>query len=350
MPELEHYDYSLPKELIAQFPVENRADARLLVVDRHRKQIEHFHVRDLPDLLSAGDCLVLNNTRVIPARIVGRRVSTGGRWQGLVLEVPDDGELLWKLICKSRGRLWPGEAIQLEDRESRPDVILELGAKLDEGVWVARPQSNEAADQILDRIGRVPLPPYIRGGEMVDADREAYQTVYALHSGSVAAPTAGLHFSELLLKQLAKRGVKICHVTLHVGRGTFRPIGSERLEDHQMHHEWGECSLDVVQQLQATRAAGGRIVAVGTTSVRVLETAARSGELGPWQGVTDLFIRPPHTFQAVDCLMTNFHLPRTSLLVLVRTFGGDALMQEAYMTAIAEKYRFYSYGDSMLVL
>jgi len=348
MPELDRYDYTLPKELIAQFPAENRADARLLVVDRRQDRIEHHHVRDLPDILSPGDCLVLNNTRVIPARLVGLRTSTGGRWQGLFLSVAENG--LWQLLCKARGRLYSGETIQLLDRDARPDVLLHLGTKLDEGIWVARPETEEDTMQVLERIGRVPLPPYIRGGEMVDADRHAYQTVFAEHPGSVAAPTAGLHFSELLLKQLQQKGVEICHITLHVGRGTFRPIGTERLEDFTMHHETGTCPVDVVRRLHEVRAGGGRIVAVGTTSVRVLETAAQSGELIPWQGTTDLFIRPPHTFHAVDALMTNFHLPRTSLLVLIRTFGGDILMQKAYSEAIAEEYRFYSYGDSMLIL
>ena len=348
MPELDQYDYSLPKELIAQFPVANRADARLLVVEREQKRIEHWHVRDLPEILSSGDCLVLNDTRVIPARLVGRRTSTGGRWQGLFLEEATNG--LWKLLCKARGRLWPGETIQREGRDLRPSVQLQLGARLDEGIWVARAETDEETIPLLERIGRIPLPPYIRGGEMVSADRDAYQTVFAAHPGSVAAPTAGLPFSELLLKKLSQRGVDVCHVTLHIGRDTFRPIRTKRLEDHSMHQEWGSCSVDLVRRLQAVRAGGGRIVAVGTTSVRVLETSARSGELVPWQGMTDLFIRPPHTFSAVDALMTNFHLPRTSLLVLVRTFGGDELMQQAYAAAIGEKYRFYSYGDAMLVL
>ena len=348
MSELDQYNYHLPKELIAQFPTNERTDARLMVVDRRRQRIDHWHVRDLPEILTARDCLVMNDSRVILARLVGYRTSTKGRWQGLFLESTAEG--FWKLLCKTRGRLTSGESIQLVDREARPSITLQMGVKLDEGIWIARPESDEDPLTVLDRIGRVPLPPYIRGGEMVDADRETYQTVYAAHPGSIAAPTAGLHFSRVLVKRLAAKGIGICYLTLHVGRDTFRPIETDRLEEHQMHRERGCIDSGVVETLLATRSSGGRIVAVGTTSVRVLETAGLPGAIGAWEGTTNLFVRPPFQFRAVDALITNFHLPRTSLLVLVHTFGGTDLIRRAYDEAIAEKYRFYSYGDAMLIV
>jgi S-adenosylmethionine:tRNA ribosyltransferase-isomerase len=225
-----------------------------------------------------------------------------------------------------------------------------LGVKESEGIWVARPESDEPTLSLLDRVGRVPLPPYIRAGRMVDADRFQYQTVFADKPGAVAAPTAGLHFTAPLLGTLKQAGITICRLTLHVGLGTFRPIAAPRLDEHRMHSEWGELTAEAAQQIEACRRAGGRVVAVGTTSVRLLETAAASGELKPFSGATDLFIRPPYQFRIVDALMTNFHLPRTTLLVLVRTFGGAELIQRAYDEAIREEYRFYSYGDAMLIL
>ena len=348
MPEIDQYDFDVPKELIAQFPLKERTDARLLVVDRKSRSIDHWHVRDLHELLTPGDCLVLNNTRVLPARLVGYRTRTKGRWQGLFLEATDDG--IWRILCKTRGRLVGGETIQLVDRDARPCLLLHLGAKLENGVWIVRPESTEDPLSILQKFGRVPLPPYIRSGEMVDADRDSYQTVYADPPGSIAAPTAGLHFTEALLKRLETRGVSTCQVTLHVGHDTFRSITTETLSEHQMHSEWGSLSSEASEELRSVRAAGGRVISVGTTSVRVLETAASTGQLGPWQAKTNLFIRPPYEFRAVDALLTNFHLPRTSLVVLVRAFGGDELIRRAYDEAIAERYRFFSYGDAMLVL
>ncbi|MCA9123686.1 MAG: tRNA preQ1(34) S-adenosylmethionine ribosyltransferase-isomerase QueA [Planctomycetaceae bacterium] len=348
MAEIDHYDYDLPKELIAQRPLTRRVDARLLVVDRRRDEIEHCYVRDLPDLLSPQDALVLNNTRVIPARLVGYRTRTGGRWSGLFLSVDAHG--LWQVLGQTRGKLQVGETVTLHDCDGRHEVKLKMLAKLDGGAWAAKPESEDSTFDVLESIGRVPLPPYIRDGEMTEQDRETYQTVYATHPGAVAAPTAGLHFTEAILNKIRQRAVRTCHVTLHVGIGTFRPISTESLDAHQMHSEWGSIDETAVQELKETRANGGRIVAVGTTSVRVLETATRSGVLQPWQGETDLFIRPPYEFRSVDALMTNFHLPKSTLLVLVRTFGGDELIQRAYDEAIREQYRFYSYGDAMLIL
>ncbi len=348
MSELAEYDYELPRHLIAQSPVPIRTDARLMVVDRKTNSLAHTHVRDLPELLLPGDCLVINDTRVVPARLVGRRGRTGGRWEGLFLEV--DAQGVWRVMCKTRGKLTAGESILLADPTGHEDLELTLLARQEGGTWAVMPKSDEETFELLERVGRVPLPPYIRKGEMVSSDRQQYQTVYAEKPGAVAAPTAGLHFTKPLLDRLEQQEVDICRLTLHVGLGTFRPVTADRLADHQMHSEWGCLGPQSVEQLNACRQRGGRIIAVGTTSVRVLETAAADGTLRPFSGHTDLFIRPPYRFQAVDAMLTNFHLPRTTLLVLVHAFGGKELIQRAYREAIREEYRFYSYGDAMLIL
>jgi S-adenosylmethionine:tRNA ribosyltransferase-isomerase len=334
--------------LIAQQPLKARKDARLLVVSREAGSIEHSYVRDLPEFLVAGDTLVFNDTRVIPARLVGRRERTGARWTGLFLEADKDGN--WQVLSKTRGKLEPGEAIAIVSWDVRQELRLRLLAQLEGGVWAVRPEPMGDALALLEKVGRVPLPPYIRDGEMTEADRETYQTVFAEKPGAVAAPTAGLHFTGDLLSQLKARGVSKEFVTLHVGIGTFRPITAPRLEEHVMHHEWCSLSREVAASLAETRARGGQIVAVGTTVVRTLETAAQSGEIAPYTGTTNLFIRPPYQFRAVDALLTNFHLPKSTLLILVRAFGGSDLIRRAYETAIREGYRFFSYGDAMLIL
>jgi S-adenosylmethionine:tRNA ribosyltransferase-isomerase len=348
MSDIERYDYNLPPELIAQQPLATRSDARMLVVDRKTGTLSHAYVRDLSDWLEAGDCLVVNDSRVIPARLVGYRTDTGGRWSGLFLSSDDEGN--WRLLAKTRSKMKPGATVTLLNRQGQDDVRLRMLTSLDQGEWAARPETDEAATTLLERVGRVPLPHYIRDGEMLPEDLESYQTVYATEPGSVAAPTAGLHFTEKLLARLREAGIDLCPVTLHVGLGTFRPIAAENLEQHHMHSEWVRLDTAAVQCLSRARESGKRIVAVGTTSVRVLESAAASGHLSPWTGTTELFIRPPFTFRAVDALLTNFHLPRSTLLVLVRTFGGDRLIRQAYDEAISQRYRFYSYGDAMLVL
>jgi S-adenosylmethionine:tRNA ribosyltransferase-isomerase len=348
MSELDAYDYDLPRELIAQEPLPRRADARLLVVDRATNELSHRHVRDLPEILRAGDLLVLNDTRVVPARLLGHRTQTGGRWEGLFLNV--DGQGLWHLLARGRGKMAIGETITLVNADGQDDIRLRLVERTDDGMWIMHAETESPTLEVLDRVGRVPLPPYIRHGEMAPADRERYQTVFARRPGAVAAPTAGLHFTDELLRRLEAAGVGACFITLHVGLDTFRPVSAERLADHAMHREWGELSAAAAQKILDCRQRGGRIVAVGTTSVRVLETAARNEPLGAWSGWTDLFIRPPYRFRLVDALLTNFHLPRTTLLVLVRTFGGDALLRRAYEEAIAQGYRFYSYGDAMLIV
>lgn len=349
------FDYDLPRELIAQEPLPNRSDARLMLVDRGTQSLTHHHVRDLPDLLGRGDRLVLNDTKVIHATLTGTRLATGGAWQGLFLSAEPNGD--WRLVCKTRGTLKVPEKIALLDRENREVERLWLVEKLDEGQWLARPESGGSAEEVLKVAGRIPLPHYIRGGHMVDDDLARYQTVFARNPGAVAAPTAGLHFNETLLRQLEARHVEFSPVTLHVGLGTFRPIKGDSVDDHEMHAEWCEVSQTSADAINATREAGGRIVAIGTTSVRTLETAARQAgdgsggkAVGPWSGPTDLFLRPPHEFRAVDAMLTNFHFPRTTLLLLVQALGGIELVRAAYEEAIRERYRFYSYGDAMLIV
>lgn len=348
MSELEQYDYRLPRELIAQHPLPQRTDARLLVVNRAAQTLEHGYVRDLAEYLYPRDTLVFNDTQVIPARLVGRRERTGARWTGLFLTSDDEGT--WKVLGKTRGKLEPGEAISVVSWDLRQSVRLRLLAKLDGGLWAVRPEPMGQPLEILGRVGRVPLPPYIREGEMVEGDVTAYQTVFARQPGAVAAPTAGLHFTPELLGRLDAHGVQREYLTLHVGVGTFRPITAEKLDQHVMHQEWCSIEADTVERLLRARASGGRIVAVGTTAVRTLESASLGGTLAPFSGSTDLFIRPPYTFRSVDALLTNFHLPKSTLLILVRTFGGDALIRKAYEEAIREQYRFFSYGDAMLIV
>jgi S-adenosylmethionine:tRNA ribosyltransferase-isomerase len=349
-------DYELPSELIAQQPLPHRVDARLMVLDRAAQSINHHHVRDLPRLLKADDRLVLNDTKVIPAQLRGVRLSTGGRWQGLYLGLTPEGD--WKLVCKTRGHLHPPEQINLIDPEGKSVVRLWLLEQKEEGIWLARPDEDRPPLDILEDVGHVPLPPYIRKGNMIDSDVSDYQTVFARNPGAVAAPTAGLHFTKELLKALDSAGVDMSAVTLHVGMGTFRPITVEDVAEHPMHTERGELNEAAAKEIMRTRGKSGRVISVGTTVTRVLESAAQEQKFGPgsteplkaWKGDTDLFIRPPYQFRIIDGLLTNFHFPRTTLLLLVQAFGGTDLVRRAYEEAIAEEYRFYSYGDAMLIL
>ncbi len=357
--DVEAYQYELPRELIAQHPVEHRIDARLMHIDRKSGEIEHLYVRDLPDLLGPPDALVLNDSKVIAARLIGSRTTTGGRWEGLFLRCDDAG--VWEILSKTRGSLQVGESISLLDREGRSEPALTVLAKLDSGHLAVRPTlaspelaestPMEAAARFLDRFGRVPLPPYIRDGQMVDDDVRSYQTVFAKRPGSVAAPTAGLHFTADLIKHLQSKGVVTAAVTLHVGLGTFRPVSAKRFSEHQMHTEWGEIPQKASERMLEARSAGGRVIAVGTTSTRTLESgAAETGNpLGPWSGETDIFIRPPFEFKAIDGLLTNFHLPKSTLIALVAAFAGYELTMEAYDVAVKERYRFFSYGDCMFI-
>ncbi|MEM9828768.1 MAG: tRNA preQ1(34) S-adenosylmethionine ribosyltransferase-isomerase QueA [Planctomycetota bacterium] len=359
---IDDYDYELPRELIAQEPTPNRVDARLMVVDRDRGSFEHHHIRDLPEVLRAGDTLVMNDSKVVPARLMGYRTQTRGLWQGLFLR-GDPTTGLWEVLTKTRGKLASGETITIRDRDGRDAMRLEVVTRTDSGGLLVRPLApddsvggmpddlslDDPPDRWLEKYGRVPIPPYIRDGRMMDSDVVDYQTVYADRPGSVAAPTAGLHFTKPLIEQIRQHGIATFHVTLHVGIGTFRPISVKHLKEHQMHEEIAEIDAETVQAIRERRARG-RTIAVGTTSVRVLETAAADGKLQPFSGPTDLFIRPPYQFHAVDALMTNFHLPKSSLLVMISAFAGRDLILESYREAIRNDYRFYSYGDAMLIV
>lgn len=337
-------DYELPPHLIAQEPVAERDRARLLLLNRSANTLTHHFFADLPELLRAGDLLILNDTRVLPARLLGRRVSTGGKWEGLFLREATGGN--WEMLCRSGGRLRPGDVIRVEPGP----LELTLVEQLPTGHWLVRPPALGTPLELLEHHGHVPLPPYIRKGHDHAEDRTRYQTVFAQAPGAVAAPTAGLHFTPGLLHELARRGIERAFVTLHVGPGTFQPIQVEDYHDHHMHREWGCLPTETVHAIQRCRERGGRIVAVGTTSVRVLETVAATGPLRPWTGETALFIYPPYEFQLVDTLITNFHLPRSTLLLLVSAFAGVEALRRAYKTAVNEQYRFYSYGDAMLIL
>ena len=349
--DLDTYTYELPEELIAKEPPEQRDGAKLLVLNRAKQTIEHRTIRDLPVLLRAGDRLVLNDTRVVPARIIGYRTATGGKWEGLFLRRGEGRN--WHFISLTRGRLLAGETVTLtsiHDPNGTPPLELKLVDRDRDGVWRAEPKSDDDAFELLQRYGTVPLPPYIQRKVAADSDWERYQTTFAATPGSVAAPTAGLHFTPELLTECGKRGIDQSRVTLHVGMGTFRPISVEQLSQHDMHSEWCELGEDSAQQLRQTKSDGGRVVSVGTTSVRTLETAARSGRIEPWSGETNLFIRPPYEFQAIDCLLTNFHLPKSTLFVLVCALAGTDFVKEAYRIAVEHRYRFFSYGDAMLIL
>jgi S-adenosylmethionine:tRNA ribosyltransferase-isomerase len=350
MADADLYDYDLPPELIAQEPLADRTAARLLVVRRADGSLAHRHVRDLPELLRPGDLVVVNDTKVVPARLVGRREKTGGRWEGLFLRVesaePHRGA--WLLLAQTRGRPEAGERVILLDRGGRDAEAITLVGRGGGGAWLAVPDSAESHEAVLARVGRVPLPGYIRGGVEQAGDVERYQTVFARESGSAAAPTAGLHFTPQLLAALEARGIGRARVTLHVGLDTFRPISTARIDDHPMHTEWCECPEETVAAIHEAKARGGRVVAIGTTAVRTLESAATSGTLTAFAGPTALFIKPGHSFRAVDCLLTNFHMPRTTLVVLVSTFASRELVARAYEEAIRERYRFLSYGDAML--
>jgi S-adenosylmethionine:tRNA ribosyltransferase-isomerase len=338
------FDYDLPEDLIAQQPLAERDRSRLLVVRRDTGGIAQHTFADLPDLLDPRDLLVLNDTRVLPARLRGRRERTGGKWEGLFLRPAADGA--WELLSKSRGRLYQGETINVVG-----GLKLRPVRALAPGHWLMTPEGEGDFVALLNRFGEVPLPCYIRGGLAEQGDRERYQTVYARQAGAVAAPTAGLHFTPRVFERLKERGIGHAFVTLHVGIGTFQPVKAGDYREHKMHAEWGRLSAETATMIEACRRREGRVVAVGTTTVRVLETAALRATPGAaWEGETDLFIYPPYAFRAVDALVTNFHLPHSTLLLLVAALAGAELLQRAYAGAIAERYRFYSYGDAMLLL
>ncbi|MGE5334295.1 MAG: tRNA preQ1(34) S-adenosylmethionine ribosyltransferase-isomerase QueA [Nitrososphaerota archaeon] len=353
------FTYELPHELIAQTPIEPRDSSRLLVLHRSDGHIEHRHFRDIGDYLRAGDLLVANQSRVVPARLLGAKEGSGGRAEILLLAIRNDlGADYWEALVRPGRRLRAGQRIVFGDGILAADILdrTPSGGRIVH--LIAR--AGTVADAIA-RVGTVPLPPYIHAPL---ADAERYQTVYARQPGSAAAPTAGLHFTPELLATLTARGIGLTTVTLHIGLDTFRPIEEDDLERHVMHSEEIEMDATAAACINATRAAGGRIVAVGTTSVRVLESVAAvtaeqraKGEstdanalVMPYRGRTSLFLRPGSPFRAVDVMITNFHLPRSTLLVLVSAFAGRELVLRAYEEAVAERYRFYSFGDAMLIL
>ena len=335
------FDYELPHERIAQEPAEPRDAARLLVIRGDR--FEHYHFRDLPELLSPGDLVVLNDTKVLPARLIGRRAGTGGKWECLFLREFDGGD--WEVMSQTRGYPQPGERFITDS-----GLSLVLTGRTPERHWLMRPDRAGSPHELLTQFGHVPLPPYIRKGRSQAEDEARYQTVYANVAGSVAAPTAGLHITPQVLDGFSRRGIGTARVTLHVGLGTFAPVTVADPRQHAIHAEWCDVPMETVKAVERTRAVGGRVIAIGTTAVRSLESAARSGALAPFRGPTDLYIHPPYSFRAIDGLVTNFHLPRTTLLLLVQALTGSSRLKRAYEEAIREGYRFYSYGDAMVMI
>lgn len=337
---LSEFDFPFDESLIADYPVSPRDHARLLVVPRKGEPMfQHARMKDLPNLLRSDDVVVLNDTKVIPARLHGTKRSTDGKIEALLIRPLE--EKSWEVLLK--GHVAVGQVLQFQD-EATAEVLERSQERT-----VLRINTRGSVTELLDRIGEVPLPPYIK--RQADArDKEAYQTVFARSEGAVAAPTAGLHFTDRLLVDLKQKGIQLATVTLHVGPGTFRPVTVDRIEDHHMAAEWFDISEETAQRLNVAKAEGRRVVAVGTTSVRTLESAVNQARhIQAGAGETRLFITPGFRFTMVDALLTNFHLPRTTLLMLVSAFGGHEQLRAAYAEAITARYRFYSYGDAMLI-
>ena len=335
------FDYSLPEELIAQRPIDKRDESRLLVYNRADGSIEHRVFKDIVDYLDKGDCLVLNDTKVIPARLLGKKEDTGGSMEFVLLSRQEDD--VWRVLVK------PGKRAQIGTRFIFADGLLkaEVLAKTEEGGRLVRFHYDGVFEEVLDKAGVMPLPPYIHE-ELKDRDR--YQTVYAQHSGSAAAPTAGLHFTPDLLRRIEESGVRIAKVTLHVGIGTFRPVKTENLEDHHMHEEVYNVDAKAADIINRTRDAGGRVIAVGTTSLRTIESIAdETGHVKPGSGSTGIFIYPGYKFKVTDALITNFHLPKSTLLMLVSALAGREEILRVYREAIEKRYRFFSFGDAMFI-
>ena len=343
MYDLLNYDYRLPEALIAQHPLERRDQSRLLCLQRDTGRWNHRRFADVADVMSPGDVLVLNNTRVVPGRLLGRKES-GGKAEVLILDYAlGRREQVFECLIRSSKRPRPNSRLFF-DRGLEGRVIT-----VSETICTVAFRGGEPLDRTLEAIGHVPLPPYIHRGDAPD-DRRNYQTVYAEQEGAIAAPTAGLHFTRDLLDRLTRKGVMVVYLTLHVGYGTFVPVRVQDIRDHRMHAEWFTLSEETARAIREARAAGGRVVAVGTTSVRTLEYCSKAnGEIVPGSGMCDLFIYPGYTFNAVDAMITNFHLPQSTLLMLVAAFAGRENILRAYDEAVRCKYRFYSYGDAMLI-
>jgi len=343
------FDYYLPERLIAQTPPPERTSSRLMVLHREDGRVDHRMFTDFAAYLRSGDTLVLNDTRVLPARLIGAKANTGARAELLLLKQLDDDR--WEVLAKPGKKLRAGAEIHFgaAAEGEKPLLAATVEAEGDMGLRVVRFHYEGIFAQWLERLGNMPLPPYIK---TVLEDRERYQTVYARQSGSAAAPTAGLHFTQNYLSQIEAMGVKLVPITLHVGLGTFRPVAAQTVEEHEMHAEWYEVSAESAAQLQAARESGRRIIAVGTTSARTLETLGQrfaGKRLEACSGWTDIFIYPGYTFTMVDALLTNFHLPKSTLLMLVSAFAGRQKVLAAYEEAVREQYRFFSFGDAMFI-
>lgn len=339
---LSDFNYELPDELIAQDPLLKRSDSRLMVLNREDDSIAHKHFRDITEYIKPGDCLVINDTKVLPARLIGAKEDTGASIEVLLLKRHDDK--IWETLVKPGKKARPGARISFGDGKLVGEVI----DVVEEGNRLVRFEYEGIFEEVLDELGQMPLPPYITHHL---EDKNRYQTVYAKHTGSAAAPTAGLHFTDELLEQLKAMGVKIARVTLHVGLGTFRPVKVENILEHHMHSEFYMINEEAANTINETRKNGGKIISVGTTSTRTLETAAGDdGTIKPCSGWTEIFIYPGYRFKCVDRLITNFHLPESTLLMLVSALYDREKVLEAYKVAVEERYRFFSFGDAMIIL
>lgn len=347
---LSEFDYILPEELIAQTPASNRTQSKMMVLDKKTKSLEHKHFFDIVDLLDENDVLVLNNTKVIPARLLGQKLTGANVEVFLLKEVaPESGNKQWEALIKPSKRVNAENIIKISDELSVKTLV-----RLDGGKWLVELMYEGEIYEILERVGKIPLPPYIErklsDEKLQKLDYKRYQTVFAKQAGSVAAPTAGLHFTKAILKKLKDKGVKVCYVTLNVGLGTFKPVKCENILEHQMDKESFEISAKTAKIINEAKASGNKIVAVGTTSVRTLETAFKKyGKIKACKDSSQLFIYPSYEFKVIDELITNFHLPKSTLLMLVSALAGTDFIFEAYKQAIEKKYRFYSYGDCMLI-
>lgn len=337
----EDFNFDLPEELIAQDPLEDRSSSRLLVLDKETGKTEHHVFREIIDYLEAGDCLVINDTKVIPARLIGSKIGTDAKIEVLLLKRKEND--VWETLVK------PGKKAKIGTRISFGDGLLvgEVVDIVEEGNRLIRFEYEGIFEEILDRLGQMPLPPYITH-QLEDKNR--YQTVYAKHSGSAAAPTAGLHFTPELLKKIEEKGVQIARVTLHVGLGTFRPVKVDNILEHHMHSEFYQIEEEAAEKINTAKANGKRVIAVGTTSCRTIESATKEdGTIAPVSGWTDIFIYPGYQFKVLDCLITNFHLPESTLVMLVSALAGREHVLNAYEEAIKERYRFFSFGDAMFI-
>lgn len=338
---LSDFYYELPQELIAQDPLENRSDSRLMVVGRESGKITHQHFYDIIDYFEKGDCLVINDTKVIPARLMGEKIDTGASIEVLLLKRVE--EKVWETLVKPGKKARPGARISFGNGLLIGEVI----DVVEEGNRLIRFEYDGIWEELLDQLGQMPLPPYITHQLQ---DRNRYQTVYAKHEGSAAAPTAGLHFTPELLKQLEEKGVEIAHVTLHVGLGTFRPVKVDNIEEHHMHSEYYQVEESEAQKINEAKRRGNRVISVGTTSTRTIESVAdENGLVHAGSGFTDIFIYPGYQFKVIDSLITNFHLPESTLLMLVSAFTSREKMLHAYEVAVHERYRFFSFGDAMFI-